>query len=113
MSAKSGYAQEEEMSSPVVACGARFSQKPDFCVKLIYGVGGGLCDLSTVHWKSSPCNEPTYPRTQCECRFMNREYHRWYSPSLERDMELLVFGHSGARTLVFPTSMGRFFQWED
>ncbi len=44
---------------------------------------------------------------------MNREYHRWYSRSLDRDMELLVFGHSGARVIVFPTSMGRFFQWED
>ena len=44
---------------------------------------------------------------------MNREYHRWYSPSLRRDMELLVFGHAGARVLVFPTSQGRFFEWED
>ncbi len=44
---------------------------------------------------------------------MNREYHRWYSPALQRDMELLVFGHAGARVLIFPTSMGRFFQWED
>jgi len=44
---------------------------------------------------------------------MNREYHRWYSPSLERDMELLVLGHSGARVLVFPTSKGRFYEWED
>lgn len=44
---------------------------------------------------------------------MNREYHRWFSPSLERDMELLVFGHAGARVLVFPTSMGRFYEWED
>lgn len=44
---------------------------------------------------------------------MNREYHRWHSPSLGRDMELLVFGHSGARVLVFPTSMGRFYDWED
>lgn len=44
---------------------------------------------------------------------MQREYHRWYSPSLERDMELLVFGHAGARVLVFPTSMARFFEWED
>jgi esterase/lipase superfamily enzyme len=44
---------------------------------------------------------------------MNRQYHHWFSPSLERDMELLVFGHAGARVLVFPTSMGRFFQWED
>lgn len=44
---------------------------------------------------------------------MNREYHRWYSPSLNRDMELLVFGHAGARVLIFPTSQGRFYEWED
>jgi esterase/lipase superfamily enzyme len=44
---------------------------------------------------------------------MNREYHRWYSPSLGRDMELLVFGHAGARMLVFPTSMGKYYEWED
>jgi esterase/lipase superfamily enzyme len=44
---------------------------------------------------------------------MNREYHRWYSPSLNRDMELLVFGHGGARVLVFPTSRGKFYEWED
>jgi esterase/lipase superfamily enzyme len=44
---------------------------------------------------------------------MNREYHRWHSPSLGRDMELLVFGHSGARVLVFPTSLGKFYEWED
>ncbi len=28
-------------------------------------------------------------------------------------MEMLVFGHGGARLLVFPTSQGRFFEWED
>jgi esterase/lipase superfamily enzyme len=44
---------------------------------------------------------------------MKREYHRWYSPSLGRDMELLIFGHAGARVLVFPTSQGRFYEWED
>src|SRR6185503_17483733 len=44
---------------------------------------------------------------------MNREHHQWYSPSLNRDMELLVFGHAGARVLVFPTSKGRFYEWED
>jgi esterase/lipase superfamily enzyme len=43
---------------------------------------------------------------------MQREYHRWFSPALGRDMELLGFGHAGARVLVFPTSMGRFFDWE-
>jgi esterase/lipase superfamily enzyme len=43
---------------------------------------------------------------------MDREYHKWYSPILGRDMELLVFGHSGVPLLVFPTSMGRFFDYE-
>ena len=28
-------------------------------------------------------------------------------------MDLLVFGHAGARVLVFPTSQGRFYEWED
>ncbi len=44
---------------------------------------------------------------------MNRDYHRWFSPSLNRDMELLIFGHSGARVLAFPTSKGKFYEWED
>lgn len=44
---------------------------------------------------------------------MNREYHRWHSAALDREMELLIFGHAGARVLVFPTSQGRFFEWED
>ncbi len=44
---------------------------------------------------------------------MERAYHRWHSPALGRDMELLVFGRRGARVLAFPTSMGRFYDWED
>jgi esterase/lipase superfamily enzyme len=42
-----------------------------------------------------------------------RDYHRWFSPALDRDMELLIFGHAGARVLVFPTSLGKFYEWED
>jgi esterase/lipase superfamily enzyme len=44
---------------------------------------------------------------------MHREHHRWFSPTLGRDMDLLLFGHGGARVIVFPTSQGRFFEWED
>ena len=44
---------------------------------------------------------------------MNREYHRWYSERLGRDMELLLFGHSGEPVLLLPTSKGRFYQAED
>lgn len=44
---------------------------------------------------------------------MNREYHKWHSPRLEREMELLVFGHAGVPVVVFPTSQGRFYEFED
>ncbi len=44
---------------------------------------------------------------------MKRDYHKWFSPRLGRDMELLVFGHGGLPAVVFPTSCGRFFEFED
>jgi esterase/lipase superfamily enzyme len=44
---------------------------------------------------------------------MKRDYIKWYSPSLGRDMELLAFGHAGFPVVVFPTSGGRFFEYED
>ncbi len=43
---------------------------------------------------------------------MNREYLRWYSPRLHRDMEMLIFGHAGAKVLMFPTRDGRFWEYE-
>lgn len=44
---------------------------------------------------------------------MNREYHKWHSSRLDREMELLIFGHAGLPVMVFPTSGGRFFDFED
>lgn len=44
---------------------------------------------------------------------MTREYFRWRSHDLQRDMEMLMFGRSGVPMLVFPTSMGAFFEYED
>ncbi len=44
---------------------------------------------------------------------MNREYHKWFSHNLGRDMELLTFGHAGAKVLVFPTREGRFYDYEN
>src|ERR1700753_3181695 len=46
-------------------------------------------------------------------RQMNREYHKWFSPYLGRDMELLIFGHAGDPVLFFPTRTARFFDYED
>jgi esterase/lipase superfamily enzyme len=44
---------------------------------------------------------------------MNREYHKWFSSTLNKEMELLVFGNSGTPVLVFPTSRGKFYEYED
>lgn len=44
---------------------------------------------------------------------MHREYHRWHSSRLNRDMELLVFGYTGRAVLFFPPRMGRFFDYEN
>lgn len=41
---------------------------------------------------------------------MKEIYQRWYSPTLGRDIEMLVLGHWGYPILLFPTSMGRFDQ---
>ena len=44
---------------------------------------------------------------------MMRTYGAWHSPSLGRPMEYLWFGDRGRPLLLFPTSMGRFYQNED
>jgi esterase/lipase superfamily enzyme len=44
---------------------------------------------------------------------MVREYHKGYSSRLGREMEALIFGHAGLPVMVFPTSCGRFFDFED
>jgi esterase/lipase superfamily enzyme len=44
---------------------------------------------------------------------MHEEYHRWYSHHIERDLELLTFGHAGIPLIIFPTSMGRYYENKD
>lgn len=44
---------------------------------------------------------------------MKREYVFWDSPALGRKMEMLWFGHAGHPMIWFPTSQGRFYQYED
>jgi esterase/lipase superfamily enzyme len=44
---------------------------------------------------------------------MHREYQVDQSAALGRPMERLVFGHDGLPVIVFPTSCGRFFEFED
>ncbi|TAH02393.1 MAG: esterase [Sphingobacteriales bacterium] len=44
---------------------------------------------------------------------MIRNYHKWYSNALEKEMELLVFGYAGAVVLFFPTRSARFYDYEN
>ena len=43
---------------------------------------------------------------------MQIEHHRWHSPRLNRDMELKVYGHWGKPYIAFPSSRGRYFDFE-
>lgn len=44
---------------------------------------------------------------------MKREYFHFTSAALQRDMAFLAYGHSGKPLLVFPSSGGRFYEYED
>ena len=44
---------------------------------------------------------------------MRREHHRWYAHDLGRDMDVIEYGHGGWPIVVFPTSLGSIFEYED
>jgi esterase/lipase superfamily enzyme len=43
----------------------------------------------------------------------HEHYHKWYSPRLGRDIEVLSFGTRGYPVILFPTSMGHFNENKD
>ena len=43
---------------------------------------------------------------------MNREIHNWWSPSLNKHMDLAVYGHYGFALLMFPTWAADFLEYE-
>lgn len=44
---------------------------------------------------------------------MNEQHVRWYTRHLSRDFDMLVFGHAGYPVILFPTSLGRYYQNKD
>lgn len=44
---------------------------------------------------------------------MQREYAKWHSAALDKEIELLVFGHTGMPVLFFPTRTARFYDYEN
>jgi esterase/lipase superfamily enzyme len=43
----------------------------------------------------------------------HEEYHKWHSPAIGRDFEMLVFGQEGYPVILFPTSQGSYYQNKD
>ena len=43
---------------------------------------------------------------------MKREIHSWHSPSLNKTMEVAVYGHYGTALLLFPTAAADFLEYE-
>ena len=44
---------------------------------------------------------------------MQEEHRRWFSQHLNREFDMLVFGHSGFPVIIFPTSKGSYNQNKD
>jgi esterase/lipase superfamily enzyme len=44
---------------------------------------------------------------------IKEDYHKWHSPSLGRDIEMLSFGYAGQPVILFPTSKGAYYQNKD
>lgn len=43
----------------------------------------------------------------------HEHYHKWFSPRLNRDIEVLAFGTRGYPVILFPTSMGHYYENKD
>ena len=43
---------------------------------------------------------------------MNREIHSWYSPHLNKNMEIAVYGHYGFALLLLPTAAADYLEYE-
>ncbi len=43
---------------------------------------------------------------------MHREIHSWYSPRLNKEMEIAVYGHYGIALLMFPSAAADFLEYE-
>jgi esterase/lipase superfamily enzyme len=44
---------------------------------------------------------------------LKEEHVKWYSPTLGRETEMLIFGHAGQPVIIYPTSMGSYHQNRD
>ena len=51
--------------------------------------------------------------SQINLNDLREEYFKWYSGILEMDIEMLVFGHAGLPVIIFPTTLGSYYEAKD
>src|SRR5688572_6386740 len=44
---------------------------------------------------------------------LTENYYKWHSSRIGREFEMLVFGEGGFPLILFPTSMGRYYESKD
>jgi len=44
---------------------------------------------------------------------LQENYIKWYSPTLNKETEMLVIGHFGKPVIIFPSTMGRYHESKD
>lgn len=44
---------------------------------------------------------------------MREEYFKWHSHHISGDFEMLAYGHAGYPVIIFPSTMGRFYESKD
>src|SRR5258708_37654537 len=80
------------------------------------GPPGGLCypvpDPAAESGTRSPATRMA--RMASAGSRVKEEYLRWSTPYLGgRGFEMLAFGHAGVPVVLFPTSQGRYYEYED
>ena len=44
---------------------------------------------------------------------MKEQHRKWYSHNIGKELDMLVFGHSGYPVIIFPTTMGSYYEAKD
>lgn len=44
---------------------------------------------------------------------MKEQHYKWYSQNLDKEIEMSIFGEGGYPVIIFPTTMGRFYEAKD
>src|SRR5579872_2836627 len=87
-----------------------FSTRLSCAIRLLFPFGIG----PKIGKCRPPCRLFSVGLVKPKCKMeIREEYHKWHSPIVGREFEMLVFGHAGLPVILFPTSKGSYYQYKD